>query len=252
MTAITRRTRSAAIVALAVGGMTAGTAAGWSGTTTAAAVADAARAVQRPASTATELARRRTRVDPTTRSLRRLTVQLRRLNRLVAVQRRTLRQLQTGSGGGGTGDRGPAGPAGPAGPTGQTGAPGDVGPAGPQGPKGSPGPTGAQGPAGPTGPQGPQGIPGPAGSGTNVVQLVAQKRTEHETIGTVVVKSVQCPTGMAAVGGGGVVTDSAMGTVTGSWALYSETDFLPYGWRIEIEVKQSADVEYTINVVCIS
>ena len=46
MTAITRRTRSAAIVALAVGGMTAGTAAGWSGTTTAAAVADAAQAIQ--------------------------------------------------------------------------------------------------------------------------------------------------------------------------------------------------------------
>lgn len=126
------------------------------------------------------------------------------------------------------GPAGPAGDVGPAGPQGSQGVPGPQGAPGSQGatgPQGDQGPEGAQGETGETGAEGPEGPPGPTGSqlvtGTPVTSAVNAPRN------TVVTATATCPSGQAALGGGGLVTTTATqkerAQLVGSYPSASDT-----------------------------
>ncbi|WP_433416937.1 hypothetical protein ACQP1V_41355 [Microtetraspora malaysiensis] len=136
------------------------------------------------------------------------------------------------------GERGPAGPQGPKGQDGKDGSNGKDGAPGAKGEKGDRGPAGLQGEQGKQGPQGPKGDPGTGGSVNPTV--VTGGFAFGGQGGS---KTVSCPTGKVATGGGFTIgSGSASGQIYESAPSGSTLS----GWKIS-----GKNAEGTAYAVCV-
>ena len=136
------------------------------------------------------------------------------------------------------------------GPQGPQGLKGGIGPKGPQGLKGSIGLKGPQGNVGPAGPQGNVGSTGPQGqSGVASVQYISASATVPT--GQILTKTVYCPSGTMATGGGVQSGDISSGLV------YIESSY-PYivsgnalAWIVQLANASPDAVSPVFWAVCI-
>ncbi|MFF4775244.1 hypothetical protein ACFY05_20540 [Microtetraspora fusca] len=149
---------------------------------------------------------------------------------------------------GATGPQGPKGQDGKDGTNGKDGAPGakgEKGDRGLQGPKGDTGPAGPQGPKGDTGPAGPQGPKGekgdPGTGGGSVKPTVVTGSFEFGGQGGS--KTVPCPTGKVATGGGFTITS---GSASGQIYESAPSGSTPSGW--DVSGKNAKGTAYAICV----
>ena len=132
-----------------------------------------------------------------------------------------------------------------------------VGPRGAQGPEGPAGPEGPQGPAGPEGPQGPAGPEGPQGPAGHVDAASAASDVEfppglHR-------RSVTCPAGFEATGGGHQINGYPVNSPYFPWVKGSGLDLTtedplnhPTTWYIELQNgSATGTVHVRLFVMCI-
>jgi hypothetical protein len=144
----------------------------------------------------------------------------------------------------------------------QQGPKGDSGPAGPQGEQGPQGLQGEAGPPGPQGEPGPQGDPGPAGPAGTTTATVVSADTDVSDTGFKV-KTVTCPVGKVATGGGYYLTgfvqpamQIARNQPFADWGPSMDpTGRTPVGWRVDVYREGSAPANYAewglgVFVIC--
>ncbi|WP_433219889.1 hypothetical protein [Microtetraspora malaysiensis] len=148
---------------------------------------------------------------------------------------------------GAPGAKGERGPVGPQGPNGDTGATGPQGPKGQDGKDGAPGAKGEKGDRGPAGPQGKQGEQGPQGpkgdpgTGGSVKPTVVTERFDFG--GQRDSKTVFCPTGKVATGGGFTI---GIGSASGQIYESAPSGSTLNGWKIS-----GKNAEGTAYAVCV-
>ena len=171
---------------------------------------------------------------------------------------------------GATGATGPIGPmgatgatgaTGPVGAMGATGATGPIGPMGATGATGPSGPLGARGSTGPSGPSGPTGQPGPPGqpgatgatgpAGVSGYTRVTQSGAiASSTVGAL---TVNCSSGMKAVGGGmSFPTTGLSGADIAGVHMIQSYPSSDSAWQVWMANQASVSVTVTFYAVCVT